>query len=124
MYLQLESVDSTFRVISEFALKGSRIVFDHIYASVLRRENLYEGEQALHDSVAENGEGFFFGIEKGHADEFLNTYGFAAEKIMDSDALDNMFFRDAHGELLGCVNKTHCIVTAVKKQDLRDALLV
>ncbi len=114
MYLQPESIDSTFRVISDFAGKGSRIIFDHIYASVLRRENLYEGEQALYDSTAENGEGFCFGIEKGHIDEFLNAYGFIVEKIMDSDVLEDMFFRDAHGELVGRVNKTHCIVTAEK----------
>lgn len=115
MYLQPESVDSTFRVISEFAGAGSRVVFDHIYASVLRQENLYEGEQVLYNGVAGNGEDFFFGIEKGHIDEFLSVYGFAAEKVMDSDALEDMYFRDMSGGVIGRVNKTHCIITAVKK---------
>ncbi len=115
MYLQPESVDGTFRVIEEFSGAGSRVVFDHIYASVLRRENLYEGEQELYKGVADNGERFCFGIEKGHADEFLSAYGFTTEKILDSSALEDMYFRDASGELLGRVNKTHCIVTAIKK---------
>lgn len=112
MYLQPESVAGTFRVVQEFAGTGSRIVFDHIYASVVRRENRYEGERDLYNGVADSGEGFYFGIEKGHTDEFLSTYDFTAEKILDSDALEDMFFRDAHGELVGRVNKTHCIVTA------------
>lgn len=114
MYLQPESVDSTFRVIKEFSGAGSRIVFDYIYSSVLRRENLYEGEREIHISVAGNGEGFCFGIEKGHTDEFLSLYGFKTEKIMDDTALEDMFFRDARGELVGRVNKTHCIVIATK----------
>lgn len=115
MYLQPGSVDGTFRVIEEFSGAGSRVVFDHIYASVLRRENLYEGEEALYKGVADNGERFCFGIEKGHADEFLGAYGFTAEKVLDASGLEDMYFRDASGELLGRVNQTHCIVTAVKK---------
>jgi methyltransferase (TIGR00027 family) len=115
MYLQPASVDSTFKTIKEFSGPGSRIVFDHIYTSVIRRENLYEGEQEIYQKVAVSGECFNFGIEKGHADEFLNTYGFAVEKIMDADALDEMFFRDTQGKHVGHVNKTHCIVTATAK---------
>lgn len=115
MYLQPETVDSTFRVIEEFSVPGSRIVFDYIYASVVRQENIYEGEQKLYENVAAKGERFRFGIEMGHTDEFLSTYGFTAEKIMDSDVLESMFFRDAGDGFLGKVNKTHCIVTAVKK---------
>ena len=115
MYLQPDSVDATFRVIREFAGDGSRIVFDHIHASVLRRENLYEGEQALYDGVANAGEGFCFGIEQGHIDDFVSAYGFAAEKILDAGALEDLYFRDAQGALAGRVNKTHCIVIAVKR---------
>ena len=55
MYLQPESVENTFRFIENFSGAGSRVVFDHIYASVLRQENLYEGEQALYASVVDNG---------------------------------------------------------------------
>jgi methyltransferase (TIGR00027 family) len=114
MYLQPESIDSTFRIIGELAVKGSRIVFDHIYASVVRRENLYEGERELYSSTADNGEGFYFGIEKGHVNEFLEGYGFTVDKILDSDALEDIYFRDSYGGLVGHVNKTHCIVTADK----------
>jgi len=112
MYLQPESIDSTFRVIKHFAGAGSRVIFDYIYSSVLRHEHLYDGEQKLFDNVTASGERFCFGIEKGHEEEFLSIYGFRPEKVLDGDSLQDMFFRDGHGELVGTVNKTHCIVSA------------
>lgn len=115
MYLQPESVDKTFKIIQEFAGIGSKIVFDHIYASVLRKENLYEGEKELYQSVSKENEGFFFGIEKGRMNEFLSGYGFEALSIIDSDTLGNMFFKDKQGKLLAKVNGTHCIAVAIKK---------
>ncbi len=114
MYLQPESVNSTFKVIAEYAGPGSRVVFDHIYASVMRQENLYEGEREIYNNVAAAGERFGFGIEKGRVNDFLSVYGFVAEKILEGETLENMYFRDARGGLAGKVNKTHCIVTAVK----------
>ncbi len=118
MYLQPESVDDTFRVIEEFSGTESRIVFDHIYASVIRQENLYEGEKTLYQNVAKAGESFCFGIERGHADEFLRNYGFTPELVLDAEKLEDMYFRTTNGELAGCVNKTHCIVMARKSNDI------
>lgn len=114
MYLQPESVDKTFRIIRDFASVGSRVIFDHIYSSVIRKENLYEGEKELYQSVSKNNEGFCFGIEKGNINEFLARYGFEAAGILNSMALEDLFFRDSKGELVSRVNGTHCIVTAVK----------
>jgi methyltransferase (TIGR00027 family) len=47
MYLQPESVDSTFRTIQDYAGEGSRIVFDYVYAAVLRMEGNYYGEAEI-----------------------------------------------------------------------------
>lgn len=109
MYLQPESAEDTFRVIAEFAGPGSRVVFDHIYASVVRRENLYAGEAELYRSVEANGERFCFGLEKGRVEEFLSAYGFRAEAILDAEALEELYF--SGGEH---VNGTHCIVIATR----------
>jgi len=114
MYLQPESVDQTFQIIREFAGPGSMVVFDHIYASVVRGENLYEGERQLSLSVLKRKESFCFGIEKGHINEFLSEYGFEALRIMDAATLEKMFFQDKEGKLLAKVNGTHCIATAIK----------
>ena len=115
MYLQPESVAATFKIIQEFSGIGSRVVFDHIYASVVRRENLYEGEKELYLGVLKRDEKFCFGIEKGSTDDFLSGYGFEAVDIMDSNALEDRFFRDKQRKLPAKVNGTHCIVTAIKK---------
>lgn len=114
MYLQPSSVESTFRIIAEMAGAGSQLVFDHVYASVVRQENLYEGERELYDSVAGSGERFCFGIERGCAREFLSGHGFTPTAILDADALEKMYFRDERGLPIARVNQTHCIVSAVK----------
>ena len=44
MYLNKETVDTIFHVIDGFAGTGSEVVFDYVYSSVLREENLYYGE--------------------------------------------------------------------------------
>ncbi len=114
MYLQPESVHSTFKIIAEYAGPGSRVVFDHIYASVIRQEHLYEAEQEIVSNVTAAGERLHFGIEKGQVSQFLSAYGLVVKRVLDGEALEDMYFRDAKGELVGTVNKTHCIVTAVK----------
>jgi len=44
MYLEPESVQTTFQTIREYAGKGSWVVFDFIQASVLRHENTLYSE--------------------------------------------------------------------------------
>src|SRR5208337_5063941 len=75
MYLQPESVDGTFRTIQQYGGEGSRLVFDYVYASVLRREKLYYGDSEIMASVTRAGEGSHFGIERGQLGQFLPTYG-------------------------------------------------
>ena len=47
MYLQPESVKNTLETVRSLGGAGSRAVFDFIYASVIRGENLYDGEEAM-----------------------------------------------------------------------------
>ena len=47
MYLDPETVDNTFNVINQFASSGDEVVFDYVYSSVLRGENLYYGESEV-----------------------------------------------------------------------------
>jgi methyltransferase (TIGR00027 family) len=114
MYLQSESVDQTFKIIQEYAGQGSKIVFDYIYASVLRNEKLYYGEPGMLRRTAKVNEAWVFGIEKGSIDEFLTKYGFEILSHMNSSDLESMFFRDKQGNNIANVNGTHCIVTAIK----------
>lgn len=87
MYLQPASVEGTFKMIARFAGVGSLVVFDHIYASVLRCENLYAGERELLKSVTKAGESFCFGLEQGGAGDFLARFGFSASAVLDASII-------------------------------------
>jgi methyltransferase (TIGR00027 family) len=114
MYLRPQSVDETFRTIQELTAAGSEIVFDYIYASVLRYENLYYGEKGIAESMAKAGEQWHFGIENGQIGQFLSRYGFELLDHRDGSELEHMYFTDPSGGTVGRVNGTHCLVRAVR----------
>ena len=114
MYLQPQSVDTIFRVIQEYAGGRSRIVFDYIYASVLRDEGIYYGEKDAKQMVSAVGERWHFGIEKDEIGEFIAKYGLELIDHMDTQALEKAYFSSTEGNIIGRVNGTHCLVTAEK----------
>ena len=120
MYLRPESVDQTFRVIQSFAVKGSEVVFDYVYASVLRGDGVYYGERGMAESVVKVGEKWLFGIEKGGIENFLANYGLRLVDHEDSSGLEEMYFQGHRrgalsGEAIGLINGTHCLVRAVRE---------
>ncbi len=116
MYLTNEAVNSTFKLIEDFSGVGSEIVFDYIYASVLRRENIYYGEKGIFDTVMKANEAWSFGIEKGQIEAFLKNYNFTLIENNNSEDLENKYFRNRNGDnkLIGRINGTHCIAYAKK----------
>jgi len=112
MYLQPESVDATFGVIQEFAGPGSRVVFDTVHGSVLRRENRYYGERDIVKSVTGADEQWHFAIDEGEVEEFLAVHGLRLVDLKDAAALEHAYFREPDGQIVGRVNGTHCLVTA------------
>jgi methyltransferase (TIGR00027 family) len=121
MYLKAESVNATFQTIRAFGGKGSEVVFDYVYGSVLRREDLYYGEKDMIDTVDRVAEGWHFGIEKGKIEEFLGTYDMTLIEERKAEDLEMMYYkgclkaktaeRPSDGPVL--VNGTHCLVRAV-----------
>jgi len=114
MYLNQETVDSTFKIIGEFAGVNSEIVFDYIYASVLRRENIYYGEKGIMDLVTKANEVWTFGIEKGETETFLRKYNFSLIGNHDAEDLEKKYFRNEEGSIITRINGTHCIAYAKK----------
>lgn len=112
MYLQPQSIDQTFQTIRELAGAGSEVVFDYIYASVLRREGTYYGEKGFADAVAKAGEQWRFGIEKGEVRQFLSRYGLELRDHRDARALEELYFADPSGKIVGRINGTHCLARA------------
>jgi methyltransferase (TIGR00027 family) len=114
MYLQPKSVDEVFQTIRDYAGEGSRAVFDYVYASVLRNEGTYYGETGIAQTVSGAGEQWQFGIEKGEIEQFLARYAMQLVDHKDAKDLEQAYFSDANGEIIGRVNGTHCLVTAEK----------
>ena len=115
MYLEPESVHATFQTIQEYAGTGSRVVFDYVQASVLRHGKTLYGEAGLTKFVAKAGEQWRFGIEPGEIASFVAAYGFQVSDHKDAQELEATYFQDANGRLVGRINGTHCIVTAVRR---------
>ena len=113
-YLQPQSVNQTFRTIREFAGSGSEIVFNYVYASVIRDETKYYGEEGALETLSKVGESWHFGIEKGEIGRFLTQYGFELRDHRNARELEELYFKDSTGRILARVNGTHCIVTAVR----------
>jgi O-methyltransferase involved in polyketide biosynthesis len=70
------------------------MVFDCVYSSVIRQENLYYGEKEIFRTVDKTGESWIFGIEKGHVNEFLGRYGFRQLMYADAEKLEEIYFTD------------------------------
>ncbi len=114
MYLEPASVECMLRTVQEFAGPRNWIVFDYVYASVLRHERLYYGEAEALASVTKAGEQWRFGIERGKVDDFLAGYGFRLTDESDASALEKAYFTDARGEAVARLNGAHSLVTAEK----------
>ncbi|HTX61874.1 MAG TPA: SAM-dependent methyltransferase, partial [Methanobacterium sp.] len=116
MYLDPVAVEDTFRLINEFAGEGSEVVFDYVYSSVLREENLYYGESEVYTGVKDRNEPWCFGIEKGEIRSFLENYDLKLVEHLNSEDLENKYFRSGTSTL-SKVNGTHCIVQARKQSE-------
>jgi methyltransferase (TIGR00027 family) len=115
MYLSQKSVDSTLRFVSDVAGAGSLIVFDYIHAGVLRKEKRYYGEEEIYKTVAQVGEEWTFAIEEGEAEQFLGKYGFMQKDRNGAPELEERYFRNSKGVVVGKINGTHAIITGIKK---------
>jgi len=115
MYLSAQAVDGTLGFIYRHAAPGSRVAFDYVYASVLRHENRFYGEQGIVETVSKAGEGWTFGLEEGAIEAFLAERGFEIVAHYTPPELEKRYLTAEDGTLHGHVNGTHCLVVAAVK---------
>lgn len=116
MYLPPEAIESTFRFIEDVAGRGSMIVFDYIYAGVLRKESKYYGERETSlKTLAKVGEEWIFALEEGEDERFLSRHGFSLKDHSGKPELEYRYFRNSKGEIVGEINGTGAMVTGVRK---------
>jgi methyltransferase (TIGR00027 family) len=114
MYLLPESVHGTFGTLCALAGKGSEIVFDHVLSSVLRNEGISDEERKIAHSVSRAGEQWRFSIEKNEVGHFLKTHDFKLVEHLDAHQLEQKYFKDRSGRIVGHVNGSHCLIRAAK----------
>ena len=116
MYLPQDAVESTFRFIEAVSGIGSLIAFDYIYAGVLRKENKYYGERETSlKTLAKVGEEWIFALEEGEDGRFLSRHGFSLKDHSGKPELEDRYFRNSNGVIVGKINGTGAIVTGIKK---------
>lgn len=113
MYLNTVSMDAAFQMIYDCAGEGSIVVFDYVYASVLRRENTYQDERKISKLVGAFGEKWTFGIERGEVGGFLLKHGFLLIDEANSHTLEQRYFSNTKGTIHH-INETHALVSAGK----------
>jgi O-methyltransferase involved in polyketide biosynthesis len=91
------------------------VAFDYLYASVLRREGRYYGEEGIYDTVSRAGEGWTFGVEEGQIEQFLSSRGFRMIAHHSPAELEAAYLTAADGTRFGRINGTHCVVLAAVK---------
>ena len=112
MYLTAEAVDGTLAFIRKSAAEGSIVVFDYLYAAVLRQEGRYYGEKEIMNTVSGAGEGYTFGIEEGEIEGFLSERGFRVISHHSPSDLEREYLTADDGTFFGRINGTHAIVVA------------
>jgi methyltransferase (TIGR00027 family) len=113
MYLTAQAVDRTLEFIHHTAAQGSRMAFDYIFTSVLRKENKLYGEEKGYSMVANVGESWTFGLEEGEVESFLARRGFEIISHYTPADLEKLYLTRPDGTLYAHINGIHCIVLAV-----------
>jgi methyltransferase (TIGR00027 family) len=109
MYLNGDAVEHLFKLLCDLSSPESIVIFDYVYASVLRKENIYYGEKSIYDKVKSVRESWQFGIEKGDLEKFIRKFGFHLVANLTPEDLENRYFTDGTNTRIGKVNGTHCI---------------
>ena len=111
-YLNPQAVETTFTTVQNIVGPGSRIVFDHAYAAVVRGEGKVYGQERMIRGVNGFGESWQFGLDETEVGPFLRRFGFVLIDQKNPTELEQMNFRRPDGTIRARINGTQGIVTA------------
>jgi len=114
-YLNPQAVEATFTTIHNIVGSGSRVVFDHAYAFVLRGEGHVYGQERMIRGVNRVGESWQFGLDESEVEPFLRKFGFVLIDQKSPKDLEELNFKGADGKIRARVNGTQGIVTAARR---------
>ncbi len=92
-YVSKETVNDTLSFVANNACKGSSIVFDYIFRSVIDGSSNLEVAKKILNYQAKSGEPLIFGIQEGGAEKFLHDKGFSQVKDVTPQSLKSTYFK-------------------------------
>lgn len=92
-YLETEAVDDTLCFIAGHSRKGSSVIFDYTYSSVINGTYRHPEISSMKRYNVLTGEGLIFGIEEGKIADFLRGKGFDGIVNVTGDDLKRMYFK-------------------------------
>ena len=96
MYMTAHAVDETLAFVVNNSGRGSSIIFNYIYQSVVDGTCELEAAKRHQAAVTRLGEPFTFGIEEGKIEEFLSDRGFCQIKNASPEFLERTYFIGAN----------------------------
>lgn len=114
-YLNPEAVNATFTTIQNMVSSGSRIIFDHAYAFVVRGEGNVYGQERMIDGVNRFGESWQFGLDETEVKGFVEKYDMNLIDQKSPRELEVLNFKGADGVVRAKINGTQGIAMAVRK---------
>jgi methyltransferase (TIGR00027 family) len=96
MYITAEAVDSTLAFVAKNSGKGSSVIFDYTYTSVINGTYKRGEVSSMRRSARITGERLIFGIEEGTIEEFLKQRGFHEITNVASEFLKKAYFTGAN----------------------------
>lgn len=91
IYITPAAVDGILTFVASNSGKGSTIIFDYVYQSVI--EGRVKEAERLKKQAARAGESFKFGIAEGAVEEFLSSRTFCNVKDINAKSLEDKYFR-------------------------------
>ena len=111
-YLAPDAVYATLETIMDHVGNGSWLVFDYAHASALRGEGGGRDERQVTKKLAGFRESWQFGLAEKEVEPLLAKFGFKLLDLKHPRDLEEAYFKDARGRIVGHVNNTQSIVMA------------
>jgi len=92
MYISPDAVEETLSFVATQPAKGSGIIFNYCFQSVVDGSCTLFGAEKFRKYVMKKGEPILFGIETGMAETFLKQRGFSQVIDADGKALAKIYF--------------------------------
>jgi methyltransferase (TIGR00027 family) len=111
-YLAPQAAYATLGAITDHVGRGSWLVFDYAHASAVRSEAHGKGETQVTRKLAEYGESWQFGLDEHEVGPLLARFDFRILDLKNPRDLEETYFKDARGRIVGHVSGAQSIVTA------------